>query len=445
VYHIDDTIAAIASSPTGAARGIVRVSGPDVAAILRTCFPAAGEALLSASRPTVAGDTIAIGASARLAADVYFWPGVGSYTRQTTAEIHTVGSPALLPAVLRAVCAAGARPAGPGEFTLRAFLAGRLDLTQAEAVLGVIDAQSDDRLRQAQQQLAGGLSRPLAEVRESLLDLLAHLEAGLDFVEEDIQFVTREQLAARLEEAAAAIGRTSAQLSTRQRSDAPPRVALVGWPNVGKSSLFNALVADRAALVSDVPGTTRDYLSARVDLGGCGCELIDTAGRQTAETVVEHAAQQLAAAQAASCDVECLCLDASRPLNDWEQEQLSASAVRPRLVVWTKCDRAHRGAAAADVATSAVTGQGLSALRGALRRLIAESVPGDATAERCADSLLRAGEALARARDLVAASQGEELVAAELRVALGEVGKVVGAVYTDDILDRVFSRFCIGK
>ncbi len=346
------------------------------------------------------------------------------------------------------MCAAGARAAEPGEFTLRAFLAGRLDLTQAEGVLGVIDARGDEQLRQSLGQLAGNLARPLGQLRDSLLDLLAHLEAGLDFVEEDIEFVTRQQLDEQIQDALTQVERIADQLAKRRRSDAAPRVVLVGSPNVGKSSLFNALANRCAALVSDRPGTTRDYLTARLDLGGQQCELIDTAGHESAHAAIASAARDFAASQAASGDLVCLCLDATRPTVDWEREQLATVPAVPRLIVWTKCDRGRPMELPTAVATSAHTGQGLDELRGVLSQVLAHTRGESAaslTAERCGASLQAAGESLRRAGALIGALEGEELIASELRLALGQLGQVVGAVYTDDILDRVFSRFCIGK
>lgn len=454
MYDPDDTIAAIASASAGAARGIVRISGPDVLSILGACFRARGEANLAAiSRATVTSGTIVLGGlrQPELPSDVYYWPTQRSYTRQSTAEIHTIGSPPLVSAVLATVCNAGARLAEPGEFTLRAFLAGRLDLTQAEAVLGVIDARSKRELSHALEQLAGGLARPLKNLRDKLLDLLADLEAGLDFVEEDIEFVSRHQIGQQLDEAADLLARTSAQLADRRRSDELPRVVLVGCPNVGKSSLFNALTRG-AALVSDTPGTTRDYLTATLELDAARCQLIDTAGQNSPgeERQIDHMAGQLTATQAESCTLALFCLDATRPPNAWERDQLAAKPERGRLVVVTKCDQAS-GAQLPEgaIATSAVTGAGLDDLRRQLARAIAEIEPsestGSLTAGRCAESMHAAEASIQHARSLNASAAGEELVAAELRTALTELGKVVGAVYTDDILERIFSRFCIGK
>ena len=473
MYHLGDTICAIASAPGGAARGIVRLSGSGVLGVVEACFRAdSSQCLGDSTRPSVvAGAILLPGPSARgacesLPAEIYFWPTERSYTREPVAEIHTLGSPPLLAALLAALCAAGARPAEPGEFTLRAFLAGRLDLTQAEAVLGLIDADGGRQFEVALAQLAGGLARPMAALRESLLDLLAELEAGLDFVEEDIEFISQAELRDRLGDAARAVAELAARMSLRTEVAETFRAVLIGWPNVGKSSLFNRLSAGApASLVSDVPGTTRDYLVAWLDeaRGGVArrCQLIDTAGVESSRAADSPGgmAQRSAGQQADAADVLVVCLDSTRPLNTWEQSQIATAAERPRLLVLTKCD-APRGLrvdgfdplASADtiLETSALSGTGLEALREAIQALAACGSPGEgsvvaATATRSRESLRLAADALARAAAANSQRLGEELIAAEVRLALAEIGKVVGAVYTDDILDRVFSRFCIGK
>jgi len=455
---LTETIAAIATAPGGAARGIIRISGPDSSQIVGRLFRSReGNPLAEIRRATaIAGElTLSDWAGRRAACELYLWPDCHSYTRQPVAELHTIGSPPLLDAVLRSVCAAGARVAEPGEFTLRAFLAGRIDLVQAEAVLGVIDAVDRSELDVALSQLAGGLTRPLAELRDQMLNLLADLEAGLDFVEEVIRFIAPGELCDRLSAAAKAVERILEQMRTRQRSRVEPRVVLVGWPNVGKSSLFNALLGRPAALVSNCPGTTRDYLAASLQLGAMTCELIDTAGHESERAKVDAlstAAQQMMNDQRRQAELRLLCLDATRPLNAWEQAELSAG--HPQLIVLTKCDAP--GAQCRDlpaIETSAVTGAGLDQLRETIRRqLAAEGIGADsplaavaATAARCHESLRLAAECLARAGEMAATAAGDELVAAEIRAALTELGRVVGAVYSDDLLDRIFSRFCIGK
>ncbi len=445
----DETIAALASAPGGAARGVVRVSGPNTAACLAVCFRGE-EDLGQIRRPRTLAGQLELGAPlGEVPADLYFWPGPRSYTRQPLAELHLPGSPPVLHAAVRAVCAAGARLAAPGEFTLRAFLAGRLDLTQAEAVLAVIDADSRAELGVALRQLAGGLAGPLHEVRNRLLDLLAHVEAGLDFVEEAIEFISADELRDQLRGVAETLGRLIAQMAARGRDGEPFRVALVGRPNVGKSSLLNALTGERAALVSARAGTTRDYLTRTLEIDGLACRLIDTAGTDAAASEpVAIAAQSRAQQQAAQAHIQLLCLDATQPLEADERRLLAADATTNRIVVLTKIDLPRTVELEADaIGTSAHTGTGLAELRRAIFRCLTADRGGSevvaGTADRCRESLHRAAKAVRRA--LHSLDDGDELVAVELRLALDELAQVVGAVYTDDILDRVFSRFCIGK
>jgi len=460
IGHLEDTIVAIASPPGGAVRGIIRASGPAVLECLAAIFRPIPPADLSSVRvPTAFGGEILLpGFAWPLPGELLFWPGRRSYTRQPTAELHTVGSPPLLEAILAALCQTKARLAQPGEFTLRAFLSGRIDLTQAEAVLGVIEAADADQLNAALAQLAGGLARPLKQLRDQLLDLLAHLEAGFDFADEDIAFLSPEELALRLDHAADALEKIRAQLHGRSHADHKPRVVLVGRPNVGKSSLFNALAGAPRAIVSPQAGTTRDYLIAELDLDGVRCELVDTAGMALGtgpcdpEGEIAAAAQAAARRQAQQATVELFCLDSTQDFHPWEQQQL-ASARRARLLVLTKIDAPRRLVLDRPaIETSALTGKGLAELKAALRAKLVESGTPEApygavasTAARAHDSLRQAAEAIARARQLHQQRAGEELVAAELRLVLEGLGQVAGAVYTDDILDRIFSRFCVGK
>jgi tRNA modification GTPase len=426
--------------------------------------------------------------AAPLPCELYLWPDGRSYTGQPVAEIHTLGSPPLLEAALRTLCAAGARPAEAGEFTLRAFLAGRLELTQAEAVLGVVDAAGPEELHVALGQLAGGLARPLYRLREMLVDLLAHLEAGLDFAEEDLPLVTPQQLRARLSETAATVAGLVRQIASRSQSAGAARVVLVGRPNTGKSSLFNVLSGGALALVSHQPGTTRDYLTAQLDLDGVPCQLLDTAGlgAETADVPVtaaespsvQQAAEGVSREQGRRAQVRILCLDSTRPPDDWEQYQLAQPPAIPQILVLTKADigpRTEKGVGcllpqtpatnlrlvpgcaektpdplSLAIATSSVSGEGIDALRSAIRAAVLSTTAAGtevvaATAVRCRHSLRMAAGCLERARRLAATGQGEELVAAEIRVALGELGKVAGTVYTEDLLEKIFSRFCIGK
>jgi len=459
----DETIVAIASPPGGGARGIVRISGPDLRRCLEPYFrPDPFVDLPGLSRPTaVPGYFWLPGFASPLECQLYLWPGKGSYTGQPVAEVHTLGSPPLLEAVVRAVCAGGARPAEPGEFTLRAFLAGRIDLTQAEAVLGVIDATGSAELDAALKQLAGGLAGPLKRLRDELLELLAHLEAGLDFADEDLPFITAGELLRQLDAATADVDRLVEKLAFRGEAAVRVRVALVGRPNAGKSSLFNVLVGRAGAIVFDQPGTTRDYLTADLDLDGVKCQLIDTAGieggpRETDAATVDAAAQDMAHEQSRMAHVRVLCIEAAVGRG----ARCQVSGVRcqeeeedaPVIVVRTKCDRAGFVSENSEsvLEASAVTGVGIRKLKEAIRAAVLRAAGPQTdvvvgTAVRCGESLRLAAASLDRAREAVRASLGEELLATEIRVALSELGKVAGTVYSEDLLDRIFSRFCIGK
>ncbi len=461
MLSLDETIAAIATAPGGGARGIVRLSGPGVVECLDSLFkPHSGRSLAQCQTASRIAGEVQLDEDRTLPCELLLWPDDRSYTRQPVGELHTWGSPPLLERLLQSVCLGGARVAQPGEFTLRAFLAGRIDLTQAEGVLGVIDARSEGQFQAALAQLAGGLSGPLNELRDRLLDLLAHLEAGLDFVEEDIEFVTAERLSSQLGEARDAVEAVVEQMERRGQSVTDVRVVLVGAPNAGKSSLFNALMGMLAkdqttAIVSDRAGTTRDYLEARLEIDGVRCTLVDTAGVQevtkqgSEPQSLASAAQSMTDSQHRQAELVLLCVDGSRTQDASMESALAESGTREQIVVWTKCDLpAAVKCPPQAVPTSAASGEGISGLADAVR----EAVGGDgdraavaSTAARCSDSLQRAATSLASAQRWAIELHSEELVAADLRIALEEIGQVVGAVYTDDLLDRIFSRFCIGK
>lgn len=496
-YHLDDTIVAVASPPGGAARAIVRISGPLAAECAGRLFRAdsttGSRPLGSVDHPVVLAGMVSLpGVHSPLPADLYLWPDARSYTGQPVAEFHTIGSPPLVDAVVRAACEAGARLAQPGEFTLRAFLAGRIDLTQAEAVLGVIDATDFRRLDVALEQLAGGLSRPLVRLRSALLDVLCHVEAGFEFPEENLSLVTSPELASRLNEARCEAEGLAAQLRSRAGPGERIRVVLVGRPNAGKSTLFNALAGAERAIVSHHPGTTRDYVSAVIHIEGIDVELIDTAGvggpmegRETcnelsadadAGETIHQAAEDVARRECERADVRVHCIDVRLAgdvvregsmvgelagldaLDPSRSHSLDSRSDRGRrsaegpILVWTKVDliESSDSGPLPDLCVSGVTGRGLDALRTRLAAAVrlARSTPDCAvasTAARCGQSLREAVGAIERAMLLVDEGAGEELLAAEIRAALDAVGRVAGTVYTDDVLDAVFSRFCIGK
>jgi tRNA modification GTPase len=433
----EDTIVALASAPGPGLRAILRLSGRQAAPIARAVFPTFTR---ESACGFVSGLLRLAELPAPLPADLYFFPGPRSYTGQDVVELHTLSSLPLVEQLVASCLNAGARAARPGEFTLRAFLAGKLDLTRAEAVLGVIEATRGDELKHALAQLAGGMAQPLQQLRDDLLNLLADVEAALDFAEEDITFVRPEELLGRLTTGLAHLTLLKKQTEQRGLSDRPFRIVLAGQPNAGKSSLFNALVGRADAIVSTEPGTTRDYLEKDVHLRGVTLRLVDTAGLRKAGDGIESAAQQLGLDEARRADLVVHCLEGGTG-----ESEVPGVAAEDVLPVSTKCDLLPPRENL--LATSAVTRQGLDELRS----LLAERARSRGTAplapsmSRCRHHIDACLTYLRHAHAIVLHEEPPELLALELRLALEELGAMVGAVYTDDLLDRVFSRFCIGK
>jgi tRNA modification GTPase len=430
----NDTIVALSSAVGPGARAVVRLTGRDAIRIALTRF--APTLPIDASRRQLHPGTIRLpNILSPLPAELIVCPAPRTYTGQQMAELHTVASPPLADLLVAELLNAGARAAGPGEFTMRAFLAGKRDLPRAEAVQAVISADNRGDLKQALAQLAGGVTRPLEGLRDDLLNLLADVEAGLDFTEEDIQFVDSSAVLARLTKGLAQLTTLRRKLEQRAAADCPFRAALVGAPNAGKSSLFNALGG--AALVSPTPGTTRDYLVNQLEIDGITIELIDTAGSREPSDAVEHQSQDLGSKQAADADVLLLCVEAGcQPPPAWGAKT---------VLIATKCDLGVPPAGT--LATSVATGLGLPELRSLLAGH-AKSRAGPALApslSRCRHHVDAALDHLRKAHSTVLFEDPAEVLALELRGALDQLGEMVGAVYTDDLLDRIFSRFCIGK
>lgn len=454
-YDLNDTIVAIGTAPGGAVRGMIRLSGPHAIQCLKQCFRSTERLDLSTVlQPTAISGTATIADGRSLPCELFLWPTEKSYTKQPSAELHTLGSPPLLDQLVRAVCNAGARLAERGEFTLRAFLAGRIDLTQAEAVLGVIDSNHASDFQSSLQQLAGGLSKPLFRLRDSLMGVLAELEAGLDFVDEDIEFISREQVSRLLSAIQSELGKVIEQLSTRELAHELPRVVLSGPPNAGKSSLFNALAKRYAAstppsaLVSEKSGTTRDFVSTILCVNSLDFELVDTAGTDDAieDATIDGLAQRKTSEQREQATLVVHCVDCAQASN-----QLFEVACESVIAI-TKSDlhHPHHSNSATRIPCSSVTGEGVDQLAERIATEItnaAEATDGSLTrtASRCRESLTGAHAAIHNAIQLAENQYGDELIAAEIREALTALGQVVGTVYTDDILDRIFGQFCIGK
>ena len=453
---VDDTIAAPASPPGSGLRAIVRVSGVETHEVVSTCFdPEDRNAWESSRTPRRHLGRLRLPAwRVPMPAAVMLWPRCRSYTGEPVAEIQVVGSPPLVDALLSCLYTAGARPARAGEFTLRAFLAGRLDLLQAEAVLGVIDAEDHTQLHTALDQLAGGVSGSIVELREQLLLHLSDLEAGLDFVDEDIEFVSRTELRRRVVDAVTRLRELSSQAEQRLHSTGRRQVVLAGLPNAGKSTLFNRLVDQDAAIVSARSGTTRDVLRADVTLAGVETTLWDTAGWEDAATPIDSAAADRRADRLDRADLVVWCTAADicsgdrlldRTLRDRAGHRTDTVQVHTKIDLPSSLDDSDEG-----VGVSAANGHGLETLTSEIARRLqsASQHSGEwlaTTAARCRESLRQAETSLSDAVAALDANAGDELIAVDLRAGLEALGMICGSVYTDDVLDRIFSRFCIGK
>ena len=470
-YDVDDTIVAIASPPGVGLRGIVRISGPNTIDCVDQLFHPCDDVPIH-QYPTNAAinGELMMEEGTLVPCRLLLWPTKQSYTRQPTAEIHTIGSTPVLQSIVSEICRSGARLAKPGEFTLRAFLSGRIDLTQAEAVLAVIDSEGEKQFDTALQQLAGGLAGPLGNIRDELMGILAELEAGLDFVEEDIEFITQQELASRLNVIKNLLESITSQIVSRDLAVGSVKVVLVGLPNSGKSSLFNALTDSKQAIVTDVAGTTTDFVSAQLVINSIEIELVDTAGAEESTGEITQQAQDHRSRQQAQAQLRLFCIDRSTSLDPWEVEQLNRIAQKRHsdlatIIVLTKSDLVPTqsngnssllneiqatGYDGPVVCTSSVESRGLRDLREQISTCVLDSqLEGQtvigSTVLRASQCLRDASEAVEHALEATHRELGDEIVAAELNQALEELGQVVGAIYTDDILDLVFGRFCIGK
>jgi tRNA modification GTPase len=441
---LSDPIAALATPPGRSAIAVVRLSGAGALAVaarvvdgLRTDRPRV--ATLATFRDA-AGDTIDRGL-------VTVFPGPGSYTGEDLVELSCHGG-LLAPArLLAALHAAGARPASPGEFTRRAVLNGKLDLVQAEAVGDLIDAVAPAQARAALSQLDGGLSRRLAELRRVLVETEGLLAYDIDFPGEDDGPVSPARIAAQLEEVAGRVERLLATAPAAERLREGALLVLAGRPNAGKSSLFNALLGAERALVTEIPGTTRDAVEAHTDFLGWPVRLIDTAGLWDAPGKIDRLGVEVSHRYLASADLVLLCIETGRRPG---ADEMAIAAERPTLVVRTKVDL-DGTTAAEGVGVSAVTGEGLDALRRAVaERVFAERIAladlePALTRARHRTALDRARGALAGALEQFRGSGDAVLVAHHVREATTALDELVGAVDVEDVLERVFASFCVGK
>jgi tRNA modification GTPase len=392
---------------------------------------------------------------------VTFFAAPNSYTAEDLVEIAGHGSPVVLEWLLRRAIGLGARLAEPGEFTQRAFLAGRLDLTQAEAVRDLIEAQTLTQVRQAASQMGGSLRRRIDPVKQSLLELVALLEAGIDFAEDDVEVTAGTEIARRIAEVAAPLRALEASFARGRIVHDGLTLAIVGRPNAGKSSLFNRLVERDRAIVTATPGTTRDLVTERISLDGIPLELVDTAGlRDTAEEVEQLGIARTREALADAALV-LVVLDATQPLNEEEQRLLAAVERRPSVIAINKSDLAPDGLAGGlhsaphpttpnypVLRTSALTGEGINALRERILELAtggAASEPGMLTSLRHHHAVATALEGLDDASQANSSGIPHEMILIDLYRSLWALDSLTGQTTPDDILNLIFSTFCIGK
>ena len=383
---------------------------------------------------------------------VTFFERPRSYTAEDVIEISCHGSPVVLRYCVERAMALGARPAEPGEFTLRAYLNGRIDLPQAEAVRDLIEATTLYQARVAAQQLEGSVSRRIAPSKEQLLELISLLEAGIDFAEDDISVAPAAEILRRLEPIERAIVALAASFAFGKIVHAGFTLAIVGRPNVGKSSLFNRLLEQDRAIVTDIPGTTRDLVSEVATIRGIPVKLVDTAGIRTAEGLVETLGIERSFQAMADADLTLVVVDLSSTIESQDRELMVRAQSQGRtLVVGNKSDlaseaRLPEGA----IAVSALTGAGIEGLRDATFESIApggmaEQETGFITSLRHEQLLRESLGYLAKARGAVTDNIPHEMLLLDLYGALRPIDAITGATTADDILNRIFSTFCIGK
>jgi tRNA modification GTPase len=418
----------------------VRLSGPDAR-------PIAGRILrgLSEWRPWRAHLADLVDSDGHVVDNVVatYFAAPRSYTAEDVIEISCHGSPVVLRHAVARAAAEGARPAEPGEFTLRAYVNGRIDLPQAEAVRDLIDATTLYQARVAAQQAGGSVSRRIAPLKEQLLELIALLEAGIDFAEDDVSVAPAAEILRRLAPIRAGVEQLAASFSYGSLVREGITLAIVGRPNVGKSSLFNRLLEQDRAIVTDIPGTTRDLVSETASIGGIPVKLYDTAGIREGTELVESLGIERSYQAIADADLTLVVLDAAAPRTP-EDEALLARASR-HLIVENKADLPG-----ARPGVSALTGQGIPELRDAILAAVAppgafEQETGFITSVRHEHCLRESAAYLEKAGEAVAANIPHEMLLLDLYAALRPIDAITGATTADDILNRIFSTFCIGK
>ena len=458
-----ETIVAISTPPGRGGIGIVRLSGqnaPEISGkLVRLRAPMEhARARLADVRDPETGEKLD-------EAVVTWFAKPRSYTGEDLVEIAAHGSPVVLEMLVRLALRAGARLARPGEFTERAFLAGRMDLTEAEAVRDLIEAQTMYQARVAAEQMGGALSRRVRPAKEKLVELIALLEAGIDFAEDDVEVTPDAEIVTFLDTILAELRNLAKSWQHGRIVHAGLRLAIVGRPNVGKSSLFNRLLERERAIVTAQPGTTRDLVTERMSLGGIPLELVDTAGLRETSEEAEAIGVRKSREVLADADLVLVVLDASMPAREDERELIASLGGRPAIVAANKCDLSNDNegselgfdplilpGSSSEIRvarTSAVTGEGVGALRDVLAEMIrnpsGESASGILTSLRQFEAVSGALNVLHQARQAIEEKTPHEMLLLQLYAALRQLDSLTGETTTEDILNRIFSSFCIGK
>jgi tRNA modification GTPase len=449
--HLRDTIVAISTPPGQGGLGVVRISGPEAAGIAQKIlrFPRehTWHAWSAALADLVDGDGAAVDRVV-----VTFFEKPRSYTAEDVIEISCHGSPVVLRFCVERAMKYGARLAEPGEFTLRAYLNGRIDLPQAEAVRDLIEATTVYQARVAAQQVEGSVSRRIAPLKERLLELISLLEAGIDFAEDDVSVASASEILRRIAPIAEGVERLAASFSFGNIVRSGFTLAIVGRPNVGKSSLFNRLLEQDRAIVTEIPGTTRDLVSEVAAIRGVPLKLVDTAGIRKGEGLVETLGIERSFQAMADADLTVVVVDVSAPMQAQDVDLIDRAKRQGRaLVVGNKSDQGVQAELAeGSLVVSALTGAGMEALRDAIFNSVApagigEQETGFITSLRHERLLRESLEYLAKARQAAQDNIPHEMLLLDLYSTLRPIDAITGATTADDILNRIFSTFCIGK
>ncbi|HEV8344462.1 MAG TPA: tRNA uridine-5-carboxymethylaminomethyl(34) synthesis GTPase MnmE [Candidatus Binatia bacterium] len=455
----EDTIAAIATPIGEGGVAIVRVSGPDAERVAKEIFLRSGGRNGHLRSHTLHHGVVRKPETGGIVDEVLLalMRKPRSYTGEDVVEVHCHGGPFVVRQVLELILSRGVRHAEPGEFTKRAFLNGRMDLAQAEAVLDLIRARTEKSAQLALQQTRGQLSKWVGELREELLDILVQIEAGIDFPEEEIELVQREELAEKIEGLRAKISGIIESYEWGRLFREGARVCIIGRPNVGKSSLLNALLGEERVIVTSVPGTTRDVIEEGINLDGLPVVLWDTAGIRETEDEIEKIGVDFSLRHLVEAEAALIVLDGSTSLTRQDEAILEAAGKKKSLVVVNKSDLGQNldlaqvqilSQGKEMIPISARKGEGLDLVKVRLRALLLDpqnEPPMVLTNLRHKAALIRAESGLIRARKALGQALPAEIVAVDLQEVKDALEDIVGMVSSEDILERIFTSFCIGK